>query len=49
MKRTIVFLLAALLAACGPIYETRYDFIPPNSSQGMMCVQNCSLYETGLS
>ncbi len=37
--------LAALallaLAACGPIYDTDYSFIPPGDTGGRMCVNDC--------
>lgn len=42
MRLGFVAVLAALLvAACGPVMETRYDYVPPVSDAGMKCVQNC--------
>ncbi|NCY23512.1 MAG: hypothetical protein EBX37_01245 [Alphaproteobacteria bacterium] len=48
MKPSLFSLLAAslaaiLLAACDPVYETRYNYIPPASQQGRMCANNCVL------
>ncbi|WP_168220338.1 hypothetical protein [Azospirillum thermophilum] len=39
--RFLLFAVLALLGACGPIYETQYSFIPPNSTEGRMCVGQC--------
>lgn len=33
--------LLALLAGCGPMYETQYSFTPPSSPEGRMCVSQC--------
>lgn len=33
--------LAALLAACSPIYKTEYAYVPPKSDMGKMCTANC--------
>jgi len=32
----------ALLAACAPIQETRYNFLPPKDGPGQACVAQCS-------
>lgn len=32
---------AAVLAACGPVVETRYSYTPPGGSGGMACIQQC--------
>ncbi len=29
------------LAACGPIYETRYSFTPPPTPEGRVCLLQC--------
>lgn len=45
MYRMRVWLLAMLgavaLAACGPVIETKYDYLPPANSGGMQCVAGC--------
>lgn len=41
MKQTSVFLVLLLLSACGPIYETRYDFTPPRDERGRSCTYSC--------
>ena len=43
---TLLSLFMALgLAACGPLYETQYSFIPPNTPQGAMCVGQSQMVE----
>ena len=39
-----VFILLSLLMlnACGPIYQTTYRYIPPNSELGRVCANQCS-------
>lgn len=37
---------ALVLAACGPVIETHYDFKPPVSDAGMQCVQSCQQAKT---
>ena len=34
-------LLLLLLAGCGPIYDTVYDFTPPSTSAGRGCIDEC--------
>ena len=42
MKRLLsALLLALLLSACGPMYETRYTFVPPKGSSGQACILQC--------
>jgi len=36
-----ITLIALFLASCGPIYKTVYDYKPPASSQGKMCITQC--------
>lgn len=36
----ILFLVGALMG-CGPIYETKYTYVPPKSQAGKMCVAQC--------
>jgi predicted small lipoprotein YifL len=33
----------ALLAACGPMYQTDYQVVPPQTETGRMCANNCLL------
>lgn len=40
-KRLFFPLLGLLLAGCGPIYHTVYDYTPPASRDGMACVMQC--------
>lgn len=35
-----------VLAGCGPMMETKRDFVPPQSAAGMQCVQNCQNQQT---
>jgi hypothetical protein len=38
----VLFMLGVgMLTGCGPIYQTKYDYMPPRSSTGMMCVAQC--------
>ena len=41
-KQTVcsAFILATL-AACGPIFETRYSYTPPRSAEGRSCAFQC--------
>lgn len=42
MLRTLVIIMGVLLlSACGPIYQTSYDYIPPKSQNGKMCLMQC--------
>lgn len=41
MPRLLFLLSALLLAACAPVYETAYTFIPPTSAEGRQCVAGC--------
>lgn len=43
MKRTLVLLLTGLLlAACGPIYNTEYNYIPPADPESRACIAQCN-------
>lgn len=44
LKQFWMLLFAALLplSACGPLYTTKYTMVPPPTSEGRMCVQQCS-------
>ncbi len=39
------YIVAALLflTACGPVYTTEYQMVPPKSQSGQMCASNCIL------
>lgn len=42
--RIIITGLAALcLTACGPIYDTKYSYVPPKDTTGIMCVTSCGM------
>lgn len=41
LKLAGLCLALGLLAACGPVIETHYDYQPPQGRGGMQCVQNC--------
>ena len=34
-------LIAVVVQACGPIYETSYQFSPPQTAQGRHCASQC--------
>lgn len=57
IRLTAVLMLAAIVAACGPMYDTQYFYTPPSDSAGRqlagqcrvmsrMCAQNCELRES---
>lgn len=46
-RLAILFGLTALLAACGPIYDTEYTYTPPSSGRGQACVSSCDADQTG--
>lgn len=37
----VLLVVAFLVSACGPVYETRYQFTPPTTPQGQLCVNQC--------
>lgn len=39
-------LLILTLSACGPIYTTEYEIVPPSTEFGAMCANNCLLSKT---
>lgn len=45
MKNKINLLVAVLftcfLNSCGPVYDTQYSYIPPDSSEGRACIFQC--------
>ena len=41
MNKKIYIALVVLLASCGPITSSSYEFIPPQTYEGQMCVNNC--------
>ncbi|CAM2961660.1 Uncharacterised protein [Legionella steigerwaltii] len=36
-----ILVLASMLIACGPIYNTEYSFVPPQSDVAKMCTAQC--------
>jgi hypothetical protein len=34
-------LVAVCISACGPVYDTRYTFVPPERPEGRTCVFQC--------
>ncbi|HMO01741.1 MAG TPA: hypothetical protein PKD37_02570 [Oligoflexia bacterium] len=44
-KNTFVISLF-LLSSCGPVFETKYTYIPPKSASGASCVANCSITQS---
>lgn len=40
-RLAMLFGLTALLAACGPIYDTEYTYTPPPGARGQACVSSC--------
>lgn len=42
MKRLVaVLVLGSLIASCGPIMQTNYQFTPPKSESGRNCIVHC--------
>ena len=46
LKRMTLILVASavsaiILGGCGPIYDTRYSYVPPGNPQGQTCVFQC--------
>ncbi len=41
--RHLLFSLLFLLTACGPMYQTDYQMVPPDSQEGRLCANNCLL------
>lgn len=39
-------LVALLVAGCGPIYDTKYQYTPPRDPQGKMCAAQCQQTQT---
>jgi hypothetical protein len=46
LARLVCAVAAAVLAGCGPIYETQYQFTPPPDPQGKMCAVQCQQNQT---
>lgn len=40
-----MFALLGLVVACGPVYETQYQIVPPKTETGRMCANNCLLMQ----
>lgn len=43
MKIVKSLILLFFIAACGPVYQTNYEIIPPQDDMGRMCANNCLL------
>lgn len=41
LKKVALSSVAILLCGCGPMYETQYNYAPPKSAVGVMCVSTC--------
>ena len=39
--RFIMLCLVLLLTSCSPVYEGRYEIIPPRTKEGIYCANNC--------
>lgn len=37
----LIYLSFLATVSCGPIYDTKYNFIPPTSSEGRACIFQC--------
>lgn len=44
-KIILALMFTMMLTACGPMYQTHYDIIPPATQQGRMCANNCVMYK----
>ena len=42
MRQTWTLVWVLLVAACAPVKETRYHFLPPQDAPGQACVTQCS-------
>jgi hypothetical protein len=43
MKKFKLLILIGLLSGCGPVYQTDYQMVPPQSETGRQCANNCLL------
>lgn len=41
LNYVMLFLIAIVISGCGPIYSTKYEYIPPHSTGGRMCANDC--------
>lgn len=41
MKKFLYLVLLLTISACGPIYETRKNYIPPQTNNGRFCANQC--------
>ena len=48
MLKMCLLLLGVLssVTACGPQYQTVYDYQPPQSKDGLACIRQCSINQT---
>ncbi len=42
IQKLVALSFVLLTAACGPMYDTTYQYIPPHSSEGKICLSSCS-------
>ena len=40
-KKLLLFSTILLISACGPIYETKYSFVSPQTDKGKQCIGQC--------
>ncbi len=43
MLRFIVLWFLVVLTGCQKVYQTHYDYSPPNFSRGQQCIEQCAL------
>ena len=41
MKKIFCIIILLALSACGPMYETRKNYIPPQTEAGRFCANQC--------
>lgn len=41
MRRLLAICSLLVTVACGPVYQTDYEIVPPPTQQGAMCANNC--------
>lgn len=49
MNKGIMLVLLLAVAACGPVYTTEYEMIPPNTQEGRFCANNCLMAQNNCS
>ena len=46
LKRIVPVIAIALLTACGSVYKTDYQYVPPNAARGKQCIEQCRQAKT---